>query len=188
MLQGEELGYVSLGEARYSIALGNVACALAAAIAIGVEPASALVALSSLPVAENRLTVLVGSSGASILDDTYNSNPDGAALALEALRALAKPDHRVVVVSPGMVELGPVQFFENAEFAIEAADVATDFIIVGRTNRKALLTGVRDAALDGARCEVRLVAIREEAVAIIRDEMEEGDAVLFENDLPDHYA
>jgi UDP-N-acetylmuramoyl-tripeptide--D-alanyl-D-alanine ligase len=87
-----------------------------------------------------------------------------------------------------MVELGPVQREENARFAAAVAKVATHFIIVGRTNQKALLSGVRDASLDGARCEVRLVNDREQAVKVVQAEFGAGDVVLYENDLPDHYA
>jgi hypothetical protein len=34
---------------------------------------------------------------------------------------------------------------------------------------------------------VHLVAHRDEAVAWVRDRLGPGDAVLYENDLPDHY-
>lgn len=185
---GNEVGSVSLGAVRASIALGNLACALGAAIALGSSIDEMVPLLESLPVAENRLTSIVAASGAVIFDDTYNSNPRGTGLALEALAGAASEGRSVVVISPGMVELGPVQREENARFAAAVAKVATHFIIVGRTNQKALLSGVRDASLDGARCEVRLVNDREQAVKVVQAEFGAGDVVLYENDLPDHYA
>jgi UDP-N-acetylmuramoyl-tripeptide--D-alanyl-D-alanine ligase len=85
------------------------------------------------------------------------------------------------VVTPGMVELGNRQYVENVMFAKKAAAVATDVIIVGRTNRRALLAGVGDEAA------VTLVGSTEEGVGWIRANLRAGDAVLYENDLPDHY-
>jgi UDP-N-acetylmuramoyl-tripeptide--D-alanyl-D-alanine ligase len=84
-----------------------------------------------------------------------------------------------------MVELGPIQEVANRAFAAEAAAVATDLIVVGRTNRRALLAGASESA-SGVR--LRAVRNRDAAVAIVRDELGEGDVVLYENDLPDHYA
>ena len=63
--------------------------------------------------------------------------------------------------------------------------VATDLVIVGRTNRRALEAGAR--AADSARAEVTLVEDRRGAVDWVRTHLASGDAVLYENDLPDHY-
>jgi UDP-N-acetylmuramoyl-tripeptide--D-alanyl-D-alanine ligase len=63
--------------------------------------------------------------------------------------------------------------------------VATDLVIVGRTNRRALEAGAR--AVDGAPAEVTLVRDRRQAVDWVRTHLASGDVVLYENDLPDHY-
>jgi len=90
-----------------------------------------------------------------------------------------------------MVELGPLQRAANATFAGEVADVATDLVVVGSTNRRALLGGV--AAARGARhaggggLRVTTVPSRAAAVAWVRQELRAGDVVLYENDLPDQY-
>jgi UDP-N-acetylmuramoyl-tripeptide--D-alanyl-D-alanine ligase len=83
-----------------------------------------------------------------------------------------------------MVELGKTQPAENAAFAERAASVVTDLVVVGRTNRAALVEGCLRA---GRPASVRLVGTREEAVAWAHEQMGPGDAVLFENDLPDHF-
>jgi UDP-N-acetylmuramoyl-tripeptide--D-alanyl-D-alanine ligase len=58
--------------------------------------------------------------------------------------------------------------------------VATDLVVVGRTNRRALLRG-------GAALAPITVNNRHEAVQWVRTHLGIGDAVLYENDLPDHY-
>ena len=81
-----------------------------------------------------------------------------------------------------MVELGPRQFEENRLFALAVGSRATDLVVVNQTNRPALLAGV--AGTDAA---VTVVGSRQEAVAWVRSQLGPGDAVLYENDLPDHY-
>ena len=186
----------------------NLAVAVAVALELGVAPEDIARRLPTLPGAPHRLEASTAPSGCAVLDDTYNSNPAGSRVALEALARLGDPAGRRVVVTPGMVELGRLQAAENARFARDAASVASHVVIVGQTNRRALVQGVRDAgeaapnagsssgpntATDASpngavrRPEVISVRTREQATAWVRDHLGAGDAVLYENDLPDHY-
>ncbi|HEX9970208.1 MAG TPA: Mur ligase family protein, partial [Acidimicrobiales bacterium] len=160
----------------------NVACAVAVARELGVSDDVIAARLADLPVAEHRLTTSTGSGGFTIVDDTYNANPAGAAAALAALARVATPGAKQVVVTPGMVELGPRQAQENTAFAAAAARQCTHLVVVGHTNRAALLEGAR-----GGQAEVLVVETREDAVAWVREHLHHGDAVLYENDLPDHF-
>ena len=193
-VRGEKLAEISL-DARPT----NVGCALAVALELGVGSEVLAGRLPTVPTAPHRLEPAPTASGRClVLDDTYNANPEGARAGLDALARLAPPGGRRVVVTPGMVELGPRQREENARFAAAAAGVATDLVVVGRTNRRALLEGAHEAreaqataaepagpGLFGIR--VVVVGSRDEAVAWVRDNLGEGDVALFENDLPDHY-
>jgi len=162
----------------------NVACAVAVARQLGVPEDVISSRVSTLPTAANRLTVTTGGNGSTIVDDTFNSNPAGVLAAVGALQRASAEGGRRVVVTPGMVELGPRQGEENARFAEAVATGAgTDLLIVGHTNRAALMEGA-------ARGNVRVVLVdtRDDAVAWVREHCGPGDAVLYENDLPDHYA
>jgi UDP-N-acetylmuramoyl-tripeptide--D-alanyl-D-alanine ligase len=173
---GEEAGRLSAGEV-FPI---NVACAAGIAHALGVPAARLGERLGSLPRPRHRGVQGRSDSGVLIIDDTYNSNPAGARAAVERLAAAAPG--RTVVVTPGMVELGPTQTAENRALAAFVAGRVDDLIVVGRTNRRALLAGGR-----GGRARVSAVRHRPEAVAWIATNLGEGDGVLYENDLPDHY-
>ncbi len=201
----------------------NVACAVAIARALNVPDEAISERLGKLAPVSHRLEALESPTGVQVIDDTYNSNPAGARAALEALGRLGgggtgevrtgggagvvrtgggageEARGKVVVVTPGMVELGRRQAAENADFAARAATVATHLVVVGRTNRRALLAGASaaepappgasDGASDGTArlAEVVVVPNREAAVAWVRENTAGGDAVLYENDLPDHY-
>ncbi len=159
----------------------NVACAIAAASVLGVSDEDIAQRLPTLPVPSNRREMSVSASGVTVIDDTYNSNPAGAAAALEML---ANADvNRRVVVTPGMVEMGSAQAKQNAEFARAAAEgVANDFVIVGLTNKAALIDGAHSGT-----AVVRTMKDREAAVQWVRANLKPGDGVLYENDLPDHF-
>lgn len=160
----------------------NVACAIGVAVALGLGPDDLRRGLGGLRRAGHRREAVRGAAGAVVIDDTYNANPAGAAAALALLREV-DGDGRRVVVTPGMVEMGRAQRSANERFAQEAATVADEVVVVGRTNRAALRAG---AARGTAR--VSEVATREGAVELLRDRgVGPGDVVLFENDLPDHY-
>lgn len=193
----------------------NVAVAVAMALELGLEVGEVAERLSSLEVPENRLARSVTPTGVVVLDDTYNSNPVGAAVALDALRRAAADNGKRVVVTPGMIELGPLQEEENRKLGAAIREAATHVVVVGRTNRRALLAGLgvrRPASVDGflgdglepampalveagagedepapAGVEVMVAATREDAVAWVRAHLGHGDVVLYENDLPDHY-
>jgi UDP-N-acetylmuramoyl-tripeptide--D-alanyl-D-alanine ligase len=176
-LGGSLEGSVSLGP---GVQATNVACALGVALALGVRASELVPRLTGLPGVAHRLSVATAPSGVVVIDDTFNSNPAGARAALDVLRRVA-PGTRRAVVTPGMVELGPRQREENERFARTAGDIATDLLVVGRTNRVALLDGARGSV------SVLTVRRREDAVRWVREHLSAGDAVLYENDLPDHY-
>jgi UDP-N-acetylmuramoyl-tripeptide--D-alanyl-D-alanine ligase len=161
---------------------GNLACALGAVMALGFDPSLVLDRVATAPVTPHRASRTQGASGVTIIDDTFNSNPAGARAALAMLAE--HTEGRRVLVTPGMVELGPVQSEENRRLAAVAAEVVTDLVVVGRTNRAALLGGASEAGLGS----VIVVPDRPAAVDWVRQHLGPGDAVLYENDLPDHYA
>jgi UDP-N-acetylmuramoyl-tripeptide--D-alanyl-D-alanine ligase len=164
-----------------SLHAGNVACAVGIVMALGLDPAAVSDRLATIPSAPNRQVVSTSAAGFTIIDDTFNSNPAGARAALTRLAATVAP--RRVLVTPGMVELGPIQERENRALARDAAAVVTDLVVVGRINRAALLAGATEAGLTS----VIVVGTREEAVEWVRQNLAAGDAVLYENDLPDHF-
>jgi len=166
---------------------GNVAAAIAVALELGVPADEVGRRLATLPGAPHRLEQTLGASGVVVLDDTYNANPAGARAALAMLRRLGTDATRRVVVTPGMVELGPLQAEENSGFAAQVAEVATDLVVVGRTNRRTLLRGARQSSSGAGPPRIVVVRTRPEATVWVRDHLERGDVVLYENDLPDHY-
>lgn len=159
----------------------NFAVALGVCRALDISMTDVLPRIDDLPAADHRQSQMTAGGGFTIIDNTFNSNPAGARSALEALAEVGA-DGKTAVITPGMVELGPVQNKENIEFAETASAQVDHLVIVGRTNRPYLLAGSANG-----RASVTVVASRDEAVEWARANLGPRDAVLYENDLPDHY-
>jgi UDP-N-acetylmuramoyl-tripeptide--D-alanyl-D-alanine ligase len=156
----------------------NLACAIAASLQLGLTKDQIAQRINTvLPVA-NRANVVTAPSGVIIIDDTFNANPASASAALETLRTLPIAGRRVVM-TPGLIELGKEQWTENVKLATHAAGINAELGIVGRTNALPLLAGAGNEAMR--------FDVREDAVNWVRANLASGDAVLYLNDLPDHY-
>ncbi|MDQ3751892.1 MAG: UDP-N-acetylmuramoyl-tripeptide--D-alanyl-D-alanine ligase [Actinomycetota bacterium] len=161
-------------------ALGHILAAVAVARATGRPLRELDGPIQSLPAVEHRLQMIDGAGGVKVIDDAYNSNPEGAAAALEVLGAM--PGARKLVVTPGIVELGPLQREANELFGERAARVADTVIVVASLNRDAILSGAR--RVNGP-AELIAVSSLAEATEELGRLLGPGDVVLFENDLPD---
>ena len=161
-------------------AVGHLLAGICVARAVGRPFAELADGIAALRPIEHRLQIIEGTGGITVIDDAYNSNPDGAAAALEVLASM--PARRKFVVTPGMVELGDLQAESNRTLGRQAAAVADTIIVVAGVNRESITAGA-----SGGRAEVVAVDSLDEASARLRDLLSPGDAVLFENDLPDQY-
>ena len=170
-----ELGTI---EPLFGVQPTNLACALGAAIELGVPVADLVARSNHVSTVANRLNVVTAPSGVVVIDDTFNSNPASAHAALSTLSKVGLTG-RKVVVTPGMIELGPDQYSENLSFARKVAFGDAELVIVGRTNVKSLQAGYGRP--------VRRFDTRDDAVAWVRSTLVRGDGVLYLNDLPDHY-
>jgi UDP-N-acetylmuramoyl-tripeptide--D-alanyl-D-alanine ligase len=162
---------------------GNMAAAVGVLVALGRDPRDEMGRWADLPEVPHRRTVGRSERGFDIVDDTFNANPDGARAALDRLAVLGTSG-RKVLVTPGLVEMGAEQERANRAMCRDAAGAGvTDLVVVGRTNRQALMTGAREAGIGS----VIVCDTRDDAVRWVRETLAAGDAVLYENDLPDHY-
>jgi UDP-N-acetylmuramoyl-tripeptide--D-alanyl-D-alanine ligase len=160
----------------------NIVGSAAAAYELGLPLAKAAQAMRSFPGVEHRLQLMQG-PGYTIIDDSFNSNPAGAAEALEVLSQMQ--GGKRILVTPGMVELGDLQDELNREFARKATAACDYIILVGKQHSKPLQDGLAD--MNYPLEQTSVVASLEEARGILQNIIKPGDTVLFENDLPDTY-
>lgn len=176
-VSGERLSTSLLGD--YSAV--NISGAYAVADALGVDKADIRAAVRKLRAPEHRLS-LIKNPRYTVIDDAYNSNPAGAAAALNALSRFTE---RKILVTPGMVELGTEQDRLNAEFGREAAKAADYIILVGEKQAPPIKKGVLEGGFD----EDRLYVAKDisDALAFVYKITDVPSVVLLENDLPDNF-
>ena len=180
-------GGVDEGYATHILGRGNIlnitaALAVAEYLGIGVEARRR--AVRQIEQVEHRLSMR-RNGGIMILDDAYNSNPEGARMALEVLSGFATEGKRYVV-TPGFVEMGSKQFENNKTFGCDIARSKVDGVyVVNEVNRAAITEGLADGGYPAS--QVECVASFTEAMASLQPKLKAGDVVLYENDLPDSF-
>ena len=132
---------------------------------------------------EHRLQLIRHPGGLNVIDDSFNSNIQGAKQAFQVLGSF--PSRRIVV-TPGMVELGDREYEMNREFGAAMSGCCDTVILVGKKRSQAIADGLKGAGFPEEM--IRIVSSLEEASSLLQKLAGSGDTVLFENDLPDNYS
>jgi len=162
--------------------LSNVVGGIAAALEWGVPLSAMKPAVASLVPAPRRLEIREEGGVIRILD-VANANPRGAEMALEVLAQFSGGSR--ILITPGMVELGPIEAEENRRFGEKAAAVCDYVVLVGHEQTRPISQGL---AARGYPADRVLVARQAHEVAdLLAGIVRPGDILLYENRLPDTY-
>jgi len=161
----------------------NVLLAATVCLRLGLTLRQIARGIAKLEPVEHRLQLMSNAGGMTIIDDAFNSNPRGAEA---ALKVLAQFPQRRIIITPGMVELGEKEADFNRAFGEKMASSVDIAILVGKKHTKPIAEGLTAAGFDEN--SLHAVSSLEEATALLGQLGRAGDTVLFENDLPDHYA
>ncbi|MBR3907139.1 MAG: UDP-N-acetylmuramoyl-tripeptide--D-alanyl-D-alanine ligase [Bacteroidaceae bacterium] len=163
----------------------NILASIAVADHLGVPANKQKNAIARLQPVEHRLSMKVA-NGITVLDDAYNSNPQGAKMSLEVLKNFAVGEgNKRIVITPGFVEMGARQAAANMELGRTIA-VSCDYaIIVNAVNREAIKSGIEEGCMPAEKYFLAdsLNHAHRQLAQILRP----GDVVLYENDLPDNF-
>ena len=135
--------------------------------------------VSSVKTIEHRLE-LKKYGNINIIDDAYNSNPVGSKMAVEVLGLM---EGTKIIVTPGMIELGPKQYELNHKFGEYISNVCDYVILIGEKQTKPIFDGLLDNNFDKKKIFV-LNDVRD-AFPLMNRLATQNTYVLLENDLPD---
>ena len=113
----------------------NILLALDMALHLDIEINQAIQTIINLQPTPHRLEYV--KSHIDIIDDSYNCSIDSAC---QALKVLNQSNKTKVICTPGIIEGGKYQFDLNAQLSHKLNQSADIVIIVGKTNRKALVS------------------------------------------------
>ena len=89
----------------------NILAGVSVATALGMSLEEIRLGIKRILPVKHRLEIIDPKTGILVIDDAFNSNPDGAAAALEVLKEFK--NKRKIIVTPGMIELGQIEKKEN---------------------------------------------------------------------------
>lgn len=155
----------------------NALATLAAASELGVEPTSAISALTEMVRAERwRMELLQAPNDITVINDGYNASPDSMAAGLKSLAEITRGSHRAVAVLGEMADLGDVSDEEHDRIGRLAVRLNIDrLIVVGHAARHIHNAAGLEGSWDG---ESVLVPDAEKAYDLLRQELRSGDVVL----------
>ena len=145
--------------------------AMAIAAHMGIEAEAAAAALAKFE--GQRQNILKADQGFKIIDDTYNASPISMESQLVVLNEMQTSGRRVAVLGD-MYELGDNSAAHHARVGSFMKSLSIDILVtVGSLSKN-----ISDAADDG-RIEIHHFATNDEAANYLRDNLFDGDTVLF---------
>lgn len=155
--------------------VGNACAAAAVGRAMGMPLSAIVAALGAAQPESGRAQVLRTAAGVTVVDDSYNANPDSMRASLSTFAALGVEGRKIAILGD-MGELGPISEEGHARVGADAAAAGVDLLVcVGPLSR-----GIARAAEEAGLAADRIVCVDDAAAALAyaRPLVDKGDAVL----------
>ena len=163
--------------------ISNILAGAAVANVLGLSLKEIAMGISKIESVEHRLQLIDPGTGVIVIDDAFNSNPEGAKAALDVLDSFN--GKRKIIITPGMIELGELEEEENEKFGENIAQVCDIAILIGKKRTVPIYRGLKIRQFNESNLYV--VNSLSEASELLKILTRVNDVVLFENDLPDTY-
>ncbi|GIG37243.1 UDP-N-acetylmuramoyl-tripeptide--D-alanyl-D-alanine ligase [Cellulomonas pakistanensis] len=155
----------------------NALAAAGAALAVGLPLADVAAGLSAADaISPHRMHVVERPDGITVVDDSYNANPDSMRAALRALAVLSGRQRRSVAVLGEMMELGADARREHEDIGLQVVRLNVDLTVVVGPGALGIFAGAQREGSWGD--EVVMVDDVDAAAAFLEGELRPGDVVL----------
>lgn len=149
----------------------NALCASSVSHSLGLTPEEIQAGLERYTPAHMRLEIIESPQGYTIINDSYNANPDSVIKALEELSML-KNNNRTFAVLGDMLELGSNSAREHRQIGELINDLNIDYTICVGKFAKCIKEGIRD------KDHSYYVQDHQQATELIKSIAESGDILL----------
>ncbi len=160
----------------------NILSAIALARQLNVSWEKLESAVSKVRFIEHRLQ-LKTINNRRFIDNAFNSNPEGAAMSLKVISQM--PNTRYVI-TPGMIDLGPIQEEENYKFGYNMLNKVDVAILVGKNQSLPIYNGLIDSGFNEK--NIHVFDTVQAALTYVYSNASVDDIILLENDLPDAFS
>ncbi|MBR3306255.1 MAG: UDP-N-acetylmuramoyl-tripeptide--D-alanyl-D-alanine ligase [Lachnospiraceae bacterium] len=165
-----------------SVNVINVTAAIAVSHELGIPLSELKLPVRRLQPVAHRME-LKPKGDYSIIDDAYNSNPEGSKAAVETLKLF---EGERILITPGMVELGAREAELNEKFGGYAAACCDHILLVGKKRSLPIREGILKAGFDEKKC-LSFDRFEEAFTYAMGIKTDRHKYILLENDLPDNY-
>lgn len=163
--------------------VGPLAAAAVVALELGLTAEQIQAGIAKTAPFVHRLEPRTDSEGVTMLDDSYNGNPDGVRAVIAFLASL--PGRRIYV-TPGLVEMGARSEQVHREIGRELAEAGIEKVVLIRNSVTPFIEqGLKERGYTG---DVVFFEDGPSAFAALPQMTTKGDIVLLQNDWPDQYA
>lgn len=155
----------------------NALAAITAVAALGVPLADAVSHINNAKaLSPHRMDVTEREDGVTIIDDSYNANPDSMRAALKSLAVVAGRKRRTIAVLGEMLELGPTSRDQHDEIGRLVVRLNISLLVVVGAGASGFADGAQQEGSWGE--EVVEVACVDDARALLEETLAPGDVVL----------
>lgn len=160
--------------------LTNALAAITAVAAVGIPLSQSVPVINSArALSPHRMDVTERADGVTIIDDSYNANPDSMRAALKTLAALSGRKRRTIAVLGEMLELGPDSRTQHDDIGRLVVRLNISLLVVVGKGA----SGFADGALQEGSWGEEVVSVDsiEEAHDLLDSTLEPGDLVLIKS-------
>lgn len=136
--------------------------------------------IKSIP---HRLQPIISKNNILVIDDAYNGNPDGVMAAIDVLANFS--NRRKIFVTPGLVEIGEKRGEVHKKIGVRLADAADVVLLIQNSNTKFFLQGLKEKNYPDN--QIKIYQTSQKMQEDLKNILQAGDVVLFQNDWPDNY-
>lgn len=145
---------------------------------LGMSDAEIRSGIANIKPIPHRLQLIENPNGVTVIDDSYNGNPDGVREAIKVLEKFA--GKRKIYITPGLVEMGERTREIHNEIGRQLAGVADMVIFIKNSVTPFIAEKINPE-------KIIWFDSTQEAHNSLGNILKPGDVVLFQNDWPDNY-
>ena len=152
----------------------NALAASAVGYNFGMTAEEIALALKRVSPPRQRGEILRFDEGFTVINDSYNSNPDALLKMVKTLTEGSRPENRTIVVAGEMLELGADEKAIHRETGKEIVEMGIDVLIGVRGLARELIEGANEAGS----VDTRFFETPEQAGTCLSEIVREGDLIL----------
>lgn len=152
----------------------SVAAAIGTAMLLGVEHEDIKERLMRFQPSAGRLNLKNGIKGTTIIDDSYNANPQSMKAALQVLKDWAGRRRKIAVLGD-MFELGSYETEGHRSVGSVAAGMGLEILLTIGDRANGILQGAKSAGFNGV---LMHFDSKRDAINFLGDEVRSGDVIL----------